>query len=142
LLSLPGRGMVGPLVNRLGLVNALRLTYVFMGVGTTALLFAGPLSAVWVFAIVTGVAFGSVAPLQGLYAAELFGHRRIGKMMGMQQVVMSLAAAVGPFLLGLAEDQTGSYTFPIIIAVSLNVVALLVFRPPSRRTKQLAGSVA
>ena len=142
LLSLPGRGMVGPLVNRLGLVSALRLTYVFMGVGTTALLFAGPLSTVWIFAIITGVAFGSVAPLQGLYAAELFGHRRIGKMMGMQQVVMSLAAAAGPFLLGLAEDQTGGYTFPLIIAVSLNVVALLVFRPPARLANRQTSSAA
>jgi MFS family permease len=128
LLSLPGRAAGAPLVSYWGTVPALRLTYVMMAVGTAALIPGG--SSVWAFVIITGLAFGTVAPLQGLYAAELYGPRRIGTLMGMQQVVMSVASAAGPFLLGITVDLTGGYTMLLLLAIALNVVALAVFRSP------------
>ncbi len=129
LLSLPGRAAGAPLVSYWGTVPALRLTYVMMGIGTAALIPGG--AFVWAFVIVTGLAFGTVAPLQGLYAAELYGPRRIGTLMGMQQVVMSLATAAGPFLLGITVDLTDGYTMLLVLAIALNVVALAVFRSPA-----------
>ena len=131
LLSLPGRAAAASATARVGVVNALRLTYVTMTVGTLALVAAGGLAWVWAFVVLTGVAFGSVSPLQGLYSAELYGQRRIGTLLGMQQVVVGAASAIGPLALGFAIDATDGYTAMLVIAAALQVVALLSFRDPS-----------
>ena len=132
LLSLPGRAGVSVLANRLGVVNALRLMYVVMALGTLALAFAGPIGWAWVFVVLTGITFGSVAPLQGLYAAQLYGRERIGTLMGMQQVVFGVASAAGPFVLGLTIDLTGGYTTLLVAVVVLQVAAMFAFRDPER----------
>lgn len=131
-LSLPGRAAVSFLATRLGVVTALRLMYLVMAVGTFALALAGPIGWAWVFVVLTGITFGSVAPLQGLYAAELYGRERIGTLMGMQQVVFGVASAAGPFVLGLTIDLTGGYTTLLVAVALLQVVAMLAFRGPGR----------
>jgi MFS family permease len=130
LLSLPGRAAAARVISRVGVVNALRMSYATMVVGTTALVAAGTLTWVWIFVVLTGIAFGSVSPLQGLYSSELYGQRRIGTLMGMQQVVHGVASAAGPFLLGLTVDATGGYATMLILATGLQFVALVSFRDP------------
>ena len=116
LLSLPGRAAAASVTTRIGVVNALRLTYATMAIGTLALVAAGTIAWVWIFVVLTGVAFGSISPMQGLYSAELYGQRRIGTLMGMQQVILGAASAAGPFLLGFSIDATGGYATLLIIA--------------------------
>ncbi len=132
-LSLPGRAAASTVTRRLGVVNALRITYVTMTLGTVSLVVAGAIAWVWLFVVLTGVAFGSISPLQGLYSADLYGRRRIGSLMGMQQLVLGGASAAGPFLLGFTIDATGSYTMLLVIATALQVIALVSYREPSPR---------
>jgi len=140
LLSLPGRAAAASVTNRIGVVNALRLTYATMAVGTLALVAAGTIAWVWIFVVLTGVAFGSVSPLQGLYSAELYGQRRIGTLMGMQQVILGGASAAGPLVLGLTIDATGGYATLLITATALQVIAMLLFRDPAERpTGRIGG---
>ncbi len=129
-LSLPGRGLAAAIAGRIGVVGALRLTYTTMTVGTLALTAAGAIGWVWIFVVLTGLAFGSVAPLQGLYAAELYGRRRIGTLMGMQQVVLGVASAIGPLVLGFTIDATDGYVTMLLAVAALQVVALAAFRDP------------
>lgn len=127
LLSLPGRAGASALTSRFGVVNSLRLMYLVMAAGTLALVAAGPVGWVWGFVVLTGITFGSIAPLQGLYAADLYGRRRIGTLMGMQQVVFGTASAAGPFVLGLAVDLTGGYDVLLVTAAALQIGALAAF---------------
>src|SRR5665811_1333245 len=131
LLSLPGRAAAATVTSRVGIVNALRVTYLTMTLGTLALVAAGAIAWVWVFVVLTGLAFGSVSPLQGLYSAELYGQRRIGSLLGMQQVVIGAASAVGPFVLGFTIDATGGYTTLLVIATVLQLIALVSYRDPT-----------
>ena len=131
LLSLPGRAVAASVTTRIGVVNALRLTYITMAIGTLALVAAGTIAWVWIFVVMTGVAFGSISPMQGLYSAELYGQRRIGTLLGMQQVILGTASAAGPFLLGFTIDATGDYATLLIVATALQVIALLMFRDPA-----------
>lgn len=133
LLSLPGRAAAATVTSRVGIVNALRLTYVTMTLGTLALVAAGSLAWIWVFVVLTGLAFGSVSPLQGLYSAELYGQRRIGSLLGMQQVVVGAAGAAGPFVLGFTIDATGGYATLLIAATALQLIALVSYREPTQR---------
>ena len=130
-LSLPGRAGAATLIKRIGIVNALRLMYLTMAVGTLTLIAAGTIAWAWAFVVMTGLTFGTISPLQGLYAADLYGRRRIGTLMGMQQVVLGTASAAGPFLLGLTIDATGNYTTLLVSATALQVIALLSFRDPT-----------
>ncbi len=133
LLSLPGRAAAASVTTRIGVVNALRLTYVTMAIGTLALVAAGAIAWVWIFVVLTGVAFGSISPMQGLYSAELYGQRRIGTLMGMQQVILGTASAAGPFLLGFTIDATDGYATLLITATVLQMIALVLFRDPATR---------
>jgi MFS family permease len=131
LLSLPGRAAAASLTARFGIVAALRFVYAVMSIGTAVLIAAGSIAWVWAFVVLTGLAFGSMSPLQGLYAAELYGQRRIGSLMGMQQVIVGSIAALGPLLLGLTVDATGGYATLLVAATVLQVIALLSYRDPA-----------
>ncbi len=130
-LSLPGRAGASALITRFGVVNALRLMYFVMALGTLALTVAGPIGWAWVFIVLTGITFGSIAPLQGLYAADLYGRARIGSLMGMQQVVFGAASAAGPLVLGLIVDWTEGYRILLLAAAALQIGALLSFSDPA-----------
>jgi MFS family permease len=131
LLSLRGRAGAASLTNRVGVVTALRIAYVTMSFGTVALVAAGSIAWVWLFVVLNGLAFGSVSPLQGLYSAALYGPRRIGSLLGMQQVVFGTASALGPLLLGYTVDATGSYVVLLLAATALQLGAALTFRDPA-----------
>jgi MFS family permease len=131
LLSLPGRAGAASLTNRVGVVTALRIAYVTMSVGTVALVAAGSIAWVWIFVVLNGLAFGSISPLQGLYSAALYGPRRIGSLLGMQQVVFGSASALGPLLLGITVDATGGYVVLLVVATVLQLGAALAFRDPT-----------
>ena len=52
-------------------------------------------------------------------------------LLGMQQVVIGAASAIGPLALGATIDVTDSYTTMLLIAAALQVVALVSFRDPA-----------
>jgi MFS family permease len=131
LLSLPGRAGAASLTNRVGVVAALRIAYVTMSLGTIALVGAGSIAWVWIFVVLNGLAFGSISPLQGLYSATLYGPRRIGSLLGMQQVVLGTASALGPLLLGFTVDATDGYGVLLVAATVLQLAAAVVLRDPT-----------
>jgi len=134
LLSLPGRALMGPVVSRLGVAGALGLVYVLMAAGTIPIAIGGQIGWLVVFTLVTGLAFGTISPLHGLFAADVYGERRIGTLMGVQSLIVSVISATGPVLLGVTVDATGGYRLAILLTCVLFAVAaaLLVVRPPAR----------
>lgn len=131
LLSLPGRALMGPVVGRLGVPGATGLTYALMAAGIVPLAFGGELPWLLLFMVVTGLAFGTISPLHGLYAAEVYGEQRIGTLMGVQSLIVSLISATGPALLGLTVDATGTYRVAVaaMSALFAAALALLLLRP-------------
>jgi MFS family permease len=125
-LSLPGRAFMEPVTRRLGVPGATGLAYVFMVAGMLPLAIGG--GAVWlfIFTVLTGLAFGTISPLHGLYAAEVYGIRRIGTLMGVQSLIVSVFAATGPSLIGLTVDATGGYRVAIVLMCALFGAALLL----------------
>jgi MFS family permease len=131
LLSLPGRGLMEPVTRRLGVRGATGSVYVVMATGTLPLLIADNVFGLLVFMISTGLVFGTIAPLHGLYAAEVFGERRIGTLMGVQTLIVSLLSATGPLIIGLTVDLTGGYELAVLLSCALlwAALALLLTRP-------------
>jgi len=125
-LSLPGRAFMEPVVRRLGVSGAMMMVYALMALGTLPLAVGGNIAWLFLFMIVTGLAFGTIMPLQGLYASEVYGERRIGTLMGVQSLISSLMSATGPALIGLTVDATGGYRTAIVLSSSLFGGALLL----------------
>lgn len=129
-MSLPGRALIAPLISVLGLRSALGAAYAAMTAGTLVLALAEwlPGGTVWIyiFAVVTGLVFGQLIPLQGLLSAEVFGLRRIGTFMAIQTVVGNLTMAAGPFVAALAVDALGNFTLVLAGACVAHGAALVL----------------
>lgn len=126
ILSLPGRALMGPVAGRLGVPGALGLVYALMAIGTLPLAAGGHVPLLVVFTVLTGLSFGTISPLHGLYAADVYGEKRIGTLMGVQSLVVSVLSALGPVLLGLTVDASGGYRIAVVCMAATFAVALLL----------------
>ena len=126
-LSIPGRALIGPMASLLGLRPALGVGYATMLLGTLALLAAGPLVWIYLSAVIAGLVWGQMMPLQGLIASDIFGLRRIGTLMALQTAIGNVALAVGPFAAGLLLDALNDDYQPVLAAIAVvNFLALLL----------------
>lgn len=134
LLSLPGRALLAVLVGRLGVLRALISTQAAMALGIVALLAAGPFTLIAIYVLLTGLAFGMITPLNGLFAIEVYGERRMGTLLGVQHLVVGPAAALGPILVGVSADATGDYRLGMaaMLAVTVSTVLLMATMPAAR----------
>ncbi|MGY6500433.1 MAG: MFS transporter [Acidimicrobiales bacterium] len=128
LCSLPGRAALAVVVSRISAPAALLAAYLTMTVGTVLLLGAG-VGLAPAYAVVTGIAYRSLLPLQALVAADVFPAERLGTLMGAQQGLNSLVAATAPVAAGLVIDRTGSFTIVlVVVAGGFAVSAALMSR--------------
>ena len=126
-LSIPGRALIGPMASRLGLRPALGVAYAVMLIGTLALLAAGQLFWIYLSAVIAGLVWGQMMPLQGLISSDVFGLRRLGTLMALQTAIGNVALAIGPFAAGLLLDALDEDYGPVLAAIAAaNLVALLL----------------
>ena len=63
-----------------------------------------------------------------MLTSDVFGYVSFGAVYGMISMVTQMSSGVGPFLIGLLDDLTGSYEIP------LTLVAILTFAAICRST--------
>ena len=90
------------------------------------LLFAREVWTFYVFAVVYGIAYGGVVPLQTLLTGELFGLKFLGAVMASLMVVGSVGGALGAPLAGTIFDITGSYQLAFIICLIMAILAIIL----------------
>ena len=124
--SLVGRNLAGFVSDRMGPTLSLVFHLTAMALALAWLLFAGEVWTFYVFAIVYGVAYGGVVPLQTLLTGELFGLRFLGTIMASLMVFANVGGALGPPLAGTIFDLTGSYQIAFIICLILVTLAMIL----------------
>jgi len=134
ILSLPGRALLSPIVALAGVRGSILIVYAAMILGLLAFMLAGPFVFVAGFAVITGLAYGTILPLHGLYAAQIFGEQRIGTLMGVQSTIVGLFAALGPVVLGQTIDFTGGYHVLLLACILLIGLAMFTL---SRNEKNI-----
>ena len=140
-LSIPGRALIGPMASLLGLRPALGLAYAVMLLGTLALLAAGPLFWIYLSAVIAGLVWGQMMPLQGLIASDVFGLRRLGTLMALQTAIGNVALAIGPFAAGLLLDALDQDYQPVLAAIAAaNLLTLLLLIALARFRRGAAGA--
>ena len=114
-------------------------TYVFM-----LLLGRNPDPAlVWGMVIAQGFFGYGMTPAIGAIPADLFQGRAYGRIFGVIAIFGSSGASIGPYVMGLVYDQTGSYDIGCFIAMALVVVStILIWLSAPRKVRAIGRSVA
>jgi len=139
--SIAGRLLMGWLADRIARKHVMLLIYALIA-GSIPLLFLGQSrGALYLFAIVFGLGLGGEYLIIPLMAAELFGVRVLGRLLGVILTADGVAEAASPMLIGYLRDTTGSYRtgFIVLIGIALagtSAIALL----PRRRTVRVESS--
>jgi MFS family permease len=141
LLSAVGRVTFGALSDRWGRVPTALLTYAATAGGTLALLLLAPGAPgwlLWAYVLPFGLTLGARGPIIAALAAETYGGRSYGAVLGVITLGNRLGSAVGPWLGGALYDLTGSYRAPFSISIAALGIAASAFaaagrrRPPAR----------
>ena len=138
--SIIGRLLMGWLADHWPKKYVMLLIYLLVASAIPMLFFASSPGAMYVFAAVFGLGLGGEYLIIPLMAAELFGVRVLGRLMGVVLTADGVAEATSPMLIGYVRDRTGTYRlgFVILIAIAL-LGALAVSRLKRTSTAGHAG---
>src|SRR5881628_144017 len=132
--SVAGRLLMGWLADRLPKKHVMLLIYSIVACAVPLLFYASSPAVLYSFAIVFGIGLGGDYMIIPLMAAELFGRKVLGRIMGVILTADGVAEALSPMMVASIRDSTGNYAegFSILIvlaAVGASSVAML----PRRR---------
>jgi MFS family permease len=118
---------MGWLADRLPKKYVMLLIYALVSAAIPLLYFVSAPGVIYVFAIVFGIAFGGDYMVIPLMAAELFGLKMMGRVMGIILTADGLAEALAPMLVGHLYDQSKNYVngfAALIILAALGAIAV------------------
>ncbi|MFH1003200.1 MAG: MFS transporter [Chloroflexota bacterium] len=133
-LNFVSRIIMGSLTDRIGGKPSFIIGFILLSGGLIWLLWARQLWMLYLFAAVFGFAYGNLATIQSLVAAELFGLTALGAIVGSFAFSYTLGGAAGPFTAGAVFDATGSYQVAFVVCIVLSLVGLVLacrMRPPA-----------
>jgi len=122
--SLIGRNLGGFLADKVGIRQALIIFLIAMTLVVIWLNFALEAWMFYLFAIIYGVAYGGIIPLETLISEELFGLKSLGEIFAGILLLGMTGGAVSMPLAGYIFDITGSYSIAFIICVAFCAIAL------------------
>ena len=116
---------------------AASLGFFIMSVGMFCLLKAETVWLLYLYALIYGFGYGSLAPVMPYIISDRFGRHILGSAFGaLVFFVAGIGGSIGPTLGGLIFDQTGSYanawTFNTAVLLLVSLLILLLKPAPKR----------
>jgi len=129
--SIAGRLLMGWLSDYISRKRVMLLIYLLVGAAIPFLFQAESRTAMYAFAVVFGLGLGGEYLIIPLMAAQLFGVRVLGRVMGIILTADGVAEATVPMLIGYIRDSTGSYDvgFTTLIVIAIAGAATIAFLP-------------
>jgi MFS family permease len=129
--SIAGRLLMGWLADRVARKHVMILIYLLIAFSIPLLFMADSQPAMYAFAVLFGLGLGGEYMIIPLMAAELFGVRVLGRLLGVILTADGVAEATSPMLVGYLRDRTGSYDagFVLLIGIALVGTAAIAFLP-------------
>ena len=129
--SIAGRLLMGWLADRIARKHVMILIYLLIAFSIPLLFMAESTPAMYAFAVLFGLGLGGEYMIIPLMAAELFGVRVLGRLLGVILTADGVAEATSPMLIGYLRDRTGSYDvgFAVLIAIALAGTVAIAFLP-------------
>lgn len=132
--SIIGRLLMGWLADKISKKYVMMLIYAMVSFSIPLLFFANTTGIMYLFAFLFGMALGGDYMIIPLMAAELFGLKVMGRIMGIIISADGLGEAFGPMLAAWLRDKSGSYAYgfsALIILALIGTIAVSLL--PSRR---------
>jgi MFS family permease len=123
--SIIGRLLMGWLADKIQKKYVMILIYSLVALSIPLLYFATTPGVIYLFAFIFGVALGGDYMIIPLMAAELFGVKVMGRVMGLVITMDGLAEALAPMLAAYLRDQTGSYANGFAALIILAVIGTI-----------------
>lgn len=124
-MGLIGKVLSGVIADRVGKKVVFVTTLGIMFAGAVVLLQPAA-SVIWAGLFLFGLGWGGLYTLLQLLAADFFGPRHLGKILGVVTVLDTLGGGLGPPVIGTIRDQTGNYGLAfMLIAVLIGLAFLL-----------------
>ena len=122
---------MGWLADRIEKKYVMLLIYCLVASAIPLLYFATTPGVIYVFAIVFGIGLGGDYMIIPLMAADLFGVKVMGRVMGIVLTGDGLAEAIMPWLVGWIRDISGSYAngFSVLIVLAMVGIVTVIFTP-------------
>jgi MFS family permease len=140
--SIAGRLLMGWLADRMPKKRVMLLIYTIVAAAIPLLYLSASPLALGTFALVFGIGLGGDYMIIPLMAAELFGVRVMGRLMGVILTADGVAEALSPMLVALIRDRTGSYGNGFLVLIGLAALgALAVSMLPLRRANQAPATI-
>jgi MFS family permease len=130
--SVAGRMGLGSLADRAGVVRLYQASFLVLALSYGIWLSAASYPIMVVFALVMGAGYGGYVALSPAVVAHLFGTNRMGTMLGALYTSGGFGAMVGPPLVGLIIDRTGSYVVAIAAAFAVALASFALLIPLAR----------
>jgi sugar phosphate permease len=142
--SIVGRLLMGWLSDYLPKKYVMLLIYLLVASAIPLLFFASQPAIMYLFAIVFGLGLGGEYLIIPLIAAELFGVKVLGRLMGVILTADGVAEATAPMLVGYLRDQSSTYQtgFITLICIALLGAIAIASLPRKRQEPVLETSPA
>ena len=109
------------------------LIYVLVAGSIPLLLAGGSMTSLYAFAIVFGLGLGGEYMIIPLMAAELFGVRVLGRLLGVILTADGVAEATSPMLVGYLRDSSGTYRTGFLLLIGVALAGTLAIAALPRR---------
>jgi len=123
--SIAGRLLMGWMADRIQKKYVMILIYTLVAASIPLLFLAKTTGVIYVFAFIFGIGLGGDYMIIPLMAAELFGVKVLGRIMGIILTFDGLAEAFSPMLVGWLRDRGGSYTGGFAALMALGVIGII-----------------
>lgn len=136
--SLVGRILMGWLADRFEKKYVMLLIYLIVACSIPLLFLASSRPFLYLFAVLFGIGLGGDYMIIPLMAAELFGVKVLGRLMGVVLTADGVAEALAPVIVAKTRDNTGSYAmgFSILIVLAfVGATAVALLRKRDRETR-------
>ena len=125
--SVVSRLGLGALAGRTGVVRLYQGSFLFLGSSFALWLIAGSsYGMLLAFVLMLGIGYGGFIALAPAVAAQLFGVRGLGGILGATYTAAGLGGLIGPPIAGLLIDSTDSYTPTIVLCLVCGLVAFAI----------------
>ena len=139
--SIVGRLVMGVLADRFPKKYVMLLIYLLVASAIPLLFVASSPGVIYLFAVVFGIGLGGDYMIIPLMAAELFGVRVLGRLMGVILTADGVAEATAPMLVGFLYDVKHTYTpgFTILIVMAVLGAIAVALLPQKAFGREVAG---
>jgi MFS family permease len=122
--SLIGRNLIGFLCDKMGGRLTLTACMATTMLAAIWLFFSEEAWMFYLFAILFGMSYGGVMPLQTLLARELFGIKFLGILLAVFHLLSVIGGSIGSPFAGYVFDITGGYSLAFLFCIIFSALAV------------------